>query len=98
FCKSPSVKESESSSRTRRPKGPIKPNSYSLRSNRGFSYEAFGTCRGSARKRVGGLIEILFSASTKPVRKVTEEMCPSPVARKLRIKRKEPGGRLDWSG
>src|SRR5579872_4739928 len=33
-----------------------------------------------------------------PVRKVIEEICPSPVARKLRIKRRAPGGRSDWSG
>ena len=30
-----------------------------------------------------------------PVRKVIEEMCPSPVARRLRIKRNDPGGRSD---
>src|SRR5271167_1501113 len=33
-----------------------------------------------------------------PVRKVMEEICPSPVARKLRIKRRAPEGRSDWSG
>src|ERR1017187_6505612 len=33
-----------------------------------------------------------------PVRKVMEEMCPSPVARKLRINRRVPGGRSVWSG
>src|ERR1700722_795206 len=33
-----------------------------------------------------------------PVRKVMEEICPSPVARKLRTKRRAPKGRSDWSG
>ena len=32
------------------------------------------------------------------MRNVIEEMCPSPVARRLRMKRNEPRGRSDWSG
>src|SRR5208283_5522159 len=33
-----------------------------------------------------------------PARNVMEEMCPSPVARKLRMKRKAPAGKPVWSG
>ena len=41
---------------------------------------------------------IRFWALTVPVRKVIEEMCPSPVARKLKMKRNAPRGKSDWSG
>ena len=41
---------------------------------------------------------MLPSTSSVPVRKVIEEMWPSPVARKLRTNRKEPGARSAWSG
>ena len=33
-----------------------------------------------------------------PVRNSIEEMCPSPVARRLRMKRSSPSARPDWSG
>ena len=35
-------------------------------------------------------------ALTVPMRKVMEEMCPSPVARKLKMKRNAPFGSPDW--
>ncbi len=34
-------------------------------------------------------------ASRIPVRKVIEEMWPSPVARRLRMNRSDPGGKSD---
>ena len=37
-------------------------------------------------------------ALTVPVRKVMEEMCPSPVARRLKMKRSAPLGNPVWSG
>src|ERR1035437_5937131 len=37
-------------------------------------------------------------APSNPVRKVIEEMWPSPVARRLRMNRNPPAGRSDWSG
>ena len=36
--------------------------------------------------------------SIAPERKVIDEMCPSPVARRLRMNRRDPSGRPDWSG
>ena len=59
---------------------------------------AFGICCGSTRKGVGALSVIRFCPSTTPLRKVMDEMWPSPVARKLRMNRNASGGRLDWSG
>ena len=37
---------------------------------------------------------MLLSASSIPLRKAIEETCPSAVARKLRMKRNEPGGTI----
>ena len=41
---------------------------------------------------------MLLSASNIPLRKAIEETWPSAVARKLRMKRNEPGATPDWSG
>ena len=49
-------------------------------------------------KRVGSFKVILFSLSITPDLKVIDEICPSPVARKLKIKRRLPSGKSDWSG
>ena len=48
--------------------------------------------------RVGSSMRIRFAASITPERKVIEEICPSPVARRLRMNRRDPSGRPDWSG
>jgi hypothetical protein len=53
---------------------------------------------GSRTNRDAGSISIPPAPSTIPERKVIEEMCPSPVARRLRMTRSEPSGRSDWSG
>jgi hypothetical protein len=37
----------------------------------------------------------LLAASNIPLRKAIEETCPSAVARKLRMKRNDPGGTFD---
>ena len=44
---------------------------------------------------MGKSILMLALASNIPLRKAIEETCPSAVARKLRMKRKEPGGTSD---
>ena len=77
---------------------PLIPSSTSLRWNRCFSYSEFGTSSGSVTNRVGASIRTRPSASMTPERKVIDEMCPSPVARRLRMNRREPSGRPDWSG
>ena len=69
----------------------VNPSSKSFRSKSAFSYTGFGICRGSVRKPLGVRTSIRWSGWMIPVRKVMEEMCPSPVARKLRIKRRAPG-------
>jgi hypothetical protein len=40
-------------------------------------------------------IVILLLASKTPLRKAIEETCPSAVARKLKMKRNDPGGTSD---
>ena len=47
---------------------------------------------------MGVLIAMLQLASMVPVPNVIEEIWPSPVARRLKMNRSEPGGRSDWSG
>ena len=74
------------------------PNSISLRKNSGLSYCGLGTICGVVTNRVGLSTLMLYSASTVPERNVIEEMCPSPVARKLSTNRREPGGKPVWSG
>ena len=63
--------------------------------NSGFSYWALATGSGAVTNRVGLSSWIWFSASITPVRNVIDEMCPSPVARRLRMNRFEPAGRPD---
>ena len=79
-------------------KGPSTPSSSSLRKNRFLSYRVFGTCSGAVTKRVGSSMRMRHSESTVPLRKVIEEICPSPVARRLSRNRREPGSSPDWSG
>ena len=57
-----------------------------------------GTRSGSIANGEGGVSVMRFCALTTPMRKVMEEMCPSPVARRLRMKRNPPFGTPDWSG
>ena len=57
-----------------------------------------GTCSGAVTNRVGSSMRMRFSASTVPLRNVIDEMCPSPVARRLSTNRREPSSSPDWSG
>ena len=41
---------------------------------------------------------MLPSAAMMPARNVSDETCPSPTARRLRMKRRPPSGVPDWSG
>src|SRR6185295_1635496 len=50
-----------------------------------------------ARRAVSSMPTFPF-ATNDPERKVKEEMCPSPTARRLRIERQPPLGAFDWSG
>src|ERR1700675_3189239 len=50
-----------------------------------------------ARRAVGSTVK-LPSAEMVPTRNVSDDTCPSPVARRLRMKRKPPFGASDWSG
>jgi len=53
---------------------------------------------GSVTKRETGSIVILPSAESVPARNSIEEMCPSPVARRLMMKRCSPSSKSLWSG
>src|SRR5260221_4869788 len=50
-----------------------------------------------ARRAVGSTVR-LPSAAMVPARNVSDDTCPSPTARRLRIKRRPPFGASDWSG
>ena len=57
-----------------------------------------GTVARSGRLyRPGGSTLTLPLASIRPRLKTIDEMCPSPVARRLMTKRTEPGGTFAWS-
>ena len=56
------------------------------------------TTRGAVTKPVGAASAIVPVASIVPVRKPTLDTCPSPVARRLRMNRRVPGGRPACSG
>ena len=63
----------------------------------GFA-KSTGTVARSARLYLlGGSTLTLPWASIRPRRKTIDEICPSPVARRLITKRTEPGGTFDWS-
>src|ERR1043165_3029909 len=50
-----------------------------------------------AMRDVGSIVTSPFAAMD-PARKVSEETCPPPPARRLRMKRRPPSGAPDWSG
>ena len=54
--------------------------------------------RGLEASRAVGSTAMLPSAAMVPVRNVSDDTCPSPTARRLRIKRRLPAGVPDWSG
>ena len=57
-----------------------------------------GTISGTVTKRETGSTRISPSGAMTPVRNSMEEMWPSPVARRLMMKRRAPSGDAVWSG
>src|SRR4029077_5778585 len=53
---------------------------------------------GIVARRAVGSTDTLPSAELHPDRNVWDEICPSPTARRLRMKRRPPSGAPDWSG
>ena len=68
------------------------PSSISFRMNNDLSYCGLGTTCGAVTNRVGLSTVIALFASTVPERNVIEEICPSPVARRLSTNRRDPFG------
>ena len=68
------------------------PSSISFRMNNDLSYCGLGITCGAVTNRVGLSILIALFASTVPERNVIDEICPSPVARKLSTNRRDPFG------
>ena len=83
---------------TRSGKPSLMPNSYIESRNDDLSYIESGTTVGAVTKRAGGSIVISPAALTFPVRKQSDEMWPSPVARSDTLNRFSSGPQSDWFG